>query len=157
MSASEDARSRARHSAMKMLALREHSEHELLRKLIAKNHDAVLAEQVVVELKTENLVSNERFVEVFVRSKTERGLGPLRIQQELQQHDLDSNLTDGAIDIYAPFWIEKAARARRKKFGEQIPSEFKDWARQVRFLQTRGYTMEQIQSLKKFEFENEWD
>ena len=155
MSESKSALTRARHSALKMLTLREHSVRELLQKLISKGHDVALAEIVMSELETENLVSDGRFLEVFVRSKTERGFGPLRILQELQRHEINPALVESEINSTASFWIERAAQVRRKKFGEMLPDKYSDWARQVRFLQGPGYTMHQIQSLKKFDFEEE--
>lgn len=157
MTASVDALSRARQSAIKMLTLREHSECELLQKLIAKSHDPLLAEKVVSELKAGNLVSDERFVKAFIRSKTERGYGPLRILQKLKRHEVRAELVDAAFDNNEVLWVKRAAEARRKRFGRQFPDDFKEWARQVRFLQTRGYTMEQIQSLKRFELEDDWN
>ena len=155
MSESKDALTRARHSAIKMLALREHSVRELSQKLISKGHDVTLVESVMGELLADNLVSDQRFLEVFIRSKTERGFGPLRILQDLLRHEIDSALIDREIDTSAPFWVDRAAQVRRKKFGGRLPDSFPDWARQVRFLQGRGYTMEQINSLKKHEFEQE--
>ena len=45
---------------------------------------------------------------------------------------------------YSDDWRELADRARRKKFGDGAPRDFRSWSRQARFLQQRGFTREQI-------------
>ena len=40
--------------------------------------------------------------------------------------------------------VEGAAAARRKRFGAALPKDMPERARQARFLQQRGFTMEDI-------------
>ena len=43
-------------------------------------------------------------------------------------------------------WTQSAIEVKNKKFGTAPPEDFKERARQMRFLQYRGFTMLQIQS-----------
>ena len=51
---------------------------------------------------------------------------------------LSEQLNEGQLDL--------AARVRTSKFGSQPPSSYREWAKQARFLQQRGFTAEQIGS-----------
>lgn len=130
--------------AMRLLATREHSQHELRRKLLQKGHDYDLVEQAVVQLAAQNLQSDARFVENFVNSHRGRGQGPQRIKLELQQHNIRPELVENYLDSGDASWIEKAMQVRRKKFGADLPDEFKERMRQARFLEYRGFTHDQI-------------
>jgi regulatory protein len=43
-------------------------------------------------------------------------------------------------------WSALAREMRQKKFGADVPSDFKEKARQMRFLQYRGFEPSQIQA-----------
>lgn len=133
--------------AMRLLAIREHSSHEMTRKLKQKGFDNREIENVLAFLVAENLLSNERFLEGFINSKRNRGYGPLRIQQELQQHQIQQDLIDTYLDFSDPQWIADARQVRAKKFGTGVPEEFRDKARQMQFLQYRGFNQDQIKQV----------
>ena len=75
----------ARIAAMRLLTRREHSSQEIKQKLVYKGFDSALIENLIKELRQENLLSDERFAESYVRSRISRGYGPSRIRQELRQ------------------------------------------------------------------------
>ena len=133
--------------AMRLLALREHSRQELRRKLVQKGHESALVESVVMQLAQQGLQSDARFVESFINSRRERGQGPKRIRLELQPHDIEPGLIEDYLDERDPRWRQNAARVRVKKFGQLLPAEFKERMKQVRFLEYRGFTNEQIRTL----------
>lgn len=95
----------------------------------------------------EGLLSDRRFTETFVRSRLNRGQGPLRIEADLRQRGVDAELIErylvGAGDE-ASDWGETARAARRKRFGDEVPEDFSERARQARFLRSRGFTERQI-------------
>ncbi len=137
---------RAYASALRLLARREHSELELRRKLIARSVDTALIEQVLAELLDDNLLSNARFTEVYVRGRFERGYGPARIRAELRERGIDDALQQPALDGLSDDWIESATRQRSKRFGLGYPDDYRERARQMRFLQQRGFSGEQIRA-----------
>jgi regulatory protein len=73
-----------------------------------------------------------------------QGKGPVRIRLELQQRGIDGQLVDEALDATAEDWAELAGRVRVRKFGARQPTDFPEKARQMRFLQYRGFDSEHI-------------
>ncbi len=125
---------------MDLLARREHGHRELRDKLLQRGFEADLVEQVVAELAAEGLQSDSRFAEAYVRQRRERGYGPLRIRQELQQRGIADALIAASMAGCEGDWPELARQARRKRFGAQPPASLHERARQTRFLQYRGFS-----------------
>lgn len=133
--------------ALDMLARREHSLYELQQKLVRKGCGAELAAEVAHDLETGQLLSDGRFAEDLLRVRRERGYGPLRIKKEMQDKGVDAQLIAHYVDAADPQWVEILKRVRRKKFGDRRPKSYQERARQARFLQYRGFTFDQIQSV----------
>ena len=131
---------------MDLLARREHGRAELGRKLIAAGFDADVAADALQQLSEEGLQSDRRFVESFVQSRINQGKGPLRIQADLGQRGVASGLIDDVLKAIGEDWYALARDARLKKFGRSRPAEFRDKARQMRFLQYRGFEPDQIRA-----------
>lgn len=136
-------------SAIRMLAGREHSCVEIKNKLSNKGHSTEVIEEVITRLVKNKYLNDARFTEAFVRSKSDKGVGPVKIQLELQQRSVDAVLIDEYLDFNQPEWLEKAIEVRRKRFGEALPVENNDKNKQMRFLQQRGFTQKQIMSVIK--------
>ncbi|HEX7029117.1 MAG TPA: regulatory protein RecX [Gammaproteobacteria bacterium] len=143
----------ARRLALGLLARREHSFHELAVKLAQRGLDDDVIETALDALQAENLLSEERFVEQFVRSRIERGDGPMKIRAELAQRGIDLHRAEQEIEAQDPDWVQLADAQRRKRFGAEIPVEFAERARQARFLQGRGFGMGEIQRALKGDIE----
>ncbi len=101
----------------------------------------------MVQLKTEGLQCDSRFTEAFVHDRVMRGYGPRHIAQELKQKGVAEELTEEFIDERESHWIEQMAAVRLKKFGDNLPEDYKEQARQSRFLQYRGFSGDQIHRL----------
>lgn len=136
-----------RHKAMDLLARRDYAEAELCQKLTGKGFDAEAVAEVVAQLCDEGLVSDERFTEAFVRFRRERGYGPMRIQSELRERGVNDKIQAAYLDFRDPRWCEQTAQVRRKRFGDEPPQDYKERARQSRFLQYRGFTSDQIRQV----------
>lgn len=72
------------------------------------------------------------------------GFGPVRIRRELRERGVASELATRALAAYARGWDERAAQAREKRFGPAPPADRRQWLRQARFLEYRGFTAEHI-------------
>jgi regulatory protein len=136
----------ARKKAMDLLARREHARTELERKLIAVGFDAGIAADTLHQLAQEGLQSDRRFVESFVRSRIDQGKGPLRIHADLAQRGIAAGLVDDVLAEIHQDWYAAAREARAKKFGCARPVDFRDKARQIRFLQYRGFEPDQVRA-----------
>ena len=131
-------------SAMNFLARREHSKLELRQK-ISRTFSGVSEqiESVIDQLASENLQSDDRFTESFIRSRDGR-FGPVRITSELRQR----GICHSVISLHLPdandeYWDEVAVGVREKKFGESLSLSHGDKAKQIRFLMYRGFTGQQ--------------
>lgn len=132
-----------KHAAMKMLSNREHSCQELQQKLKRKGFKPPLIEQIVAELRDEGLVNDKRFAEAYTRSRSGRGYGPYRIQQELKQRGTSEDIINEVVQIDHQDWQDLAAQVRIKRFGGKVPKDLNEKAKQLRFLQYRGFTGDQ--------------
>ncbi len=136
-----------RRAAMNLLARREHSQRELRDKLRSRFPDTALVEDVLHTLAAENLQSDERFAESFVRQRLSRGYGPLRLRQESKQRGLSEADLDAAIASAEPDWFDLAERCYRKKFGASPAEDLNDKARRVRFMSYRGFSRDHYEHL----------
>lgn len=137
-----DAFGQAYARGLNLLARREHSTRELRAKLGARGIAPELVDQVTAALASEGLLNEGRFVEAYVRSRVERGYGPLKIEAELQARGIRDGLDRNAVD-----WVALARGARIKRFGPGDPGDFRERARQMRFLQQRGFDGGQISAV----------
>ena len=136
-----------RRAAMNLLARREHSEIELARKLRRKGFAEDHIQQAMLQLIQENLLSNHRFIENYIHFRRAKGFGPLRIQAELIERGIHEELIDHHLKITDNAWFAEVREVWRKRFKNQMPQDFKTRAAQMRFLYSRGFTSEQIESV----------
>lgn len=134
-------------AAIRLLAVREHSRVELRRKLHARYEAPALLEQVLDGLEQRGYLSDARFVEQYVSSRKRKGFGPVRIRQELQERGVADNLIDPATDPGEREWLELIKQCCRRKFGDSLPSEYRERAKRARFLEYRGFPGELIREL----------
>lgn len=131
---------RLRSTAFALLAKREHSKQELKSKLILYGACPEELEPLLAELTGNHYQSDERMAGMLVRASIRKGRGPARIQQELKKHHIEAELAEE--DIEEVDWLQQAIELRIRKFGEALPTEQKEKARQVRFLQYRGFDLD---------------
>jgi regulatory protein len=127
---------------MNLLARREHSTQELRDKLLTRGFEDDEIVPALQTLSREGLLSDERFTESFIHSRMERGSGPVKIRAELRQRGVADEIISDWLDERDRMWLERAETVRCKKFGSALPVDYKEKARQARFLQYRGFSVE---------------
>ncbi len=140
----------ARYSAMNYLAIREHSSLELKNKLIRKGFLEDIVDEVLYKLQIDKLLSDARFAESYIRYRANKGFGPIKIQQELQQRGITGELVTELINSNDDFWLINIQQAYKKRFGSTSHKNKQELAKQIRFLQARGFTSSQIKTTVKF-------
>lgn len=150
------------------LGRREHSQKELREKLLAKNCNPDAVEKLLIEFAQEGYQSDERMTSALIKDGITKKHGKIRIYQTLKKHglktlgsasdvndwidnhseffsDLIINATseeqEEINDNYEVDWLAQAVEARVQKYGDSIPTDQKEKARQLRFLQYRGFDM----------------
>lgn len=135
--------------AVRLLAMREHGEKELAQKLSQKfpltENRPGLVDFVILTCRENGWLSEARFVESYVRQAKEKGQGPYKIRQALNQKTRDSDLIEAQLAEDDRDWAERAREALIKKYGDaQKPTQMKEQAKRMRFLQSRGFSQSQI-------------
>jgi len=131
-------------TALDLLARREHSRRELERKLGARGFpdDAIAA--TLDALEESGALAAARFTESFIRARVAKGQGPARIRAELAARGIDREQAAELLRAAGIDWAALAASVRDERFGAERPSDFKERARQARFLEYRGFDRGQI-------------
>ena len=137
----------ARKKAMDFLALREYGQKELINKLRSKGFSYEISSSVVERLTEDGLQNDSRFIESFIRSRIKQGKGQLKITQELEKKNLPSQSIYSALDNLDMNWLDLAHEVRIKKFGSNLPDDFNKKAKQIRFLQSRGFENDIIKKI----------
>ena len=136
----------ARKKAMDFLARREYGQGELITKLADKGFERGVAEVAVARLTEDGLQSDERFAESFVQSRINQGKGPVRIRLDLGQRGVSDAVITMAVEEAGVDWYRLARDVRLRKFGATRPIDFKAKAKQMRFLQYRGFEQDHVQA-----------
>ncbi len=136
-----------RERAVRYLARRDHSRAELARKL-ADHGTPEEIEDVLNRMSELDLLSDRRFAEAWVRGKAAR-FGTSRLRHELARRGVAPETVDDAIDAECgDDDLDRARAVWRAKFGS-APADVREWARQARFLQSRGFAGDVIRKLLK--------
>jgi regulatory protein len=139
--------------AMRYLARREHSRAELHSKLLPHVQEGEDLDAVLDELEKRNWLSDARATTQWVDAKRGR-FGTQRIAHELRQKGIAENLIADAIPQLKETELDAAREVWQKKFGV-LPQDAKEKARQARFLQSRGFSMDVIFKVLRSEFDLE--
>lgn len=137
-----------RRAAMDLLARREHSRQELQRKLARRFAvDAEVIFSVINQLTQEGLQSDQRLAEAFLRYRSNRGQGPLKIKAEMREKCIESALIEQIFDEANIDWFDLALRVLEKRYGDGSAVDASERAKRTRFLQQRGFSFDQIQTV----------
>ena len=132
-----------RERALKLLARREHSRAELARKLSAHAEDPAEIETVLDDCERRGWLSERRVVEQLVHARRSR-FGARRIERDLHQKGISGDAVAAALADLKSGELDAAREVWRRKFGGRLPRSPADRARQVRFLQGRGFELEVV-------------
>jgi regulatory protein len=134
-----------RAAALALLVRREYASGELKAALVRKGYAADAVTEVIAELAGERLLDDDRYAESLVRQLARRGQGPARIRQQLLEAGISAERAARAVDE-GPDWHALAREVRAGKFGAEVPRDWPSRARQMRFLQYRGFSNDHIGS-----------
>jgi len=133
--------------ALQYLARREYSRAELRGKLLPHAQPDVDFEQVqpvdldalLDDLTARGWLSDARAATQFVHAKRSR-FGTQRITHELRQKGIAEELISAALPALKESELAAARDVWQRKFGT-APQDEKEKAKQVRFLQSRGFSL----------------
>ena len=126
--------------ALRLLARREHTRVELERKLAPHVEDSAELAALLDDLTARGSLSDARAVEELVHAKRSR-YGAARIRQALVERGVSKELIAPALAALEGTEVETARSVWSRRF-RVAPSSASERARQVRFLQSRGFSIE---------------
>jgi regulatory protein len=136
-----------RRQAIKLLARREHTRVELARKLAGFGTPEEIA-AVLLDMVASQLQSDKRTAENYLRSNASR-LGASRLRHTLKTRGVAPEMIEEQLaQADLPDEMERARAAWSRKFSA-APANAKEWARQARFLQSRGFASDIVRRLLK--------
>ncbi|MDA0119400.1 recombination regulator RecX [Vibrio sp. T11.5] len=134
----------SKESAIQLLSRRDHGEYELYQKLAMKGYEEEAIQEAVKFCLEHNYLDDLRYAKSQIRQHVYKGHGERRIRQELNQRRVSESTIEKAFEEELQDWFELAKQAAEKKFKGLKAKDQKEYAKQVRFLQYRGYNFEQI-------------
>jgi len=134
-------------SCLRLLTRREHSQKELLNKLLIKgfNRNDILA--VIDELALQGWQSDLRYAESYVRHRIQKGYGPISVAYELRQNGVDGVILEDTVQKTAGSWMELIEQVYIKKYDHDVLLDRNERAKRCRFLIQRGFSGPMISAL----------
>lgn len=131
-----------KHRALRMLARREHAREELRRKLERLAVEGDNVDAVLDELAARGWVSDARFAEQAIRTRSRR-FGPLKVAHQLRSKGVEAETIAAAFRAAGDDGIANLDEVWSRRFSS-TPGNDRERARQIRFLQCRGFALDQI-------------
>ncbi len=141
----EDKSASLRDQALAHLARRDHTRVELARKLRQAGHAEQDVELLLDELSQRGWLSDQRFAESYVQQKQQR-FGNLKLAHELRSRGVQESDIKQVLAAANQTELERAREVWNKRFGAP-PADAQEKAKQMRFLQSRGFAVGTIQQL----------
>lgn len=131
--------------AVNFLSRREHSRLELQRKLARYTDDDDEISSVLDELQSGNWQSDSRYAHAYAnRNSVKHGL--VRIINDLRMQGIDESCLDEIRANLANTEFQRAIAVWEKKF-DQTPANAKEYAKQYRFMLSRGFSNDCIRKI----------
>jgi len=135
-----------RQAALKRLARREHSRFELEAKLSPLGTVEEIA-AVLDHLEQTGLLSDERTAAAYVSSHAAR-FGTMKLRHTLRAKGISEELIGACLADDLAREESRALDVWRRKFAYP-PGDAREWAKQARFLQSRGFSNDAIRKVLK--------
>lgn len=137
-----------RQRALEYLGKREYSYKELGQKLksyLDENEDADSITAILDDFKARGWLNDARFTEQMVHARRAK-FGSSKIVHELREKGVESTLIEGAIEQLKETELASAKEIWQKKY-KNAPANRDEWAKQARFLQSRGFSFDTIKKV----------
>ncbi len=131
-------RTELKEKALRLLARREYSRFELKSRLREEEE----IDDVLAELEAEGWLSDARYVDQIVDARLGR-YGRSHVVHELREKGVSEDLIQGALPRIMDAEKDALKSVWEKKFGK-VPGDRKELGKQVRFLQGRGFSLDEI-------------
>lgn len=139
--------------AVRMLARRDYARAELASKLERHVVEGDDLNALLDDLQARGYLSDARFAEQLANRHRGRH-GPLTVERELRRRGVPDDIVSTTVTEARSTEYDEALRVLRRKFAS-APENMQDWAKQGRYLQARGFSLEVIRRLLRAPIEQE--
>lgn len=140
-----------------LLSKRDYTEKQLRSKLKLKEYEAVEIDKAITKAQEHNWQSDERFCTSFIRYRSQQGIGPRRLKQELKMKGVPECLIAAAMDEAEEKidFYEIAERVFERKCPRvwDIKAKQKMW----RFMVSRGFYQDHFSHLMEIDYNDNDD
>lgn len=126
-------------AAVRLLAAREHSRYELDNKLRRRGYAADSIDEVLCDLEQRELLSDQRYADAYLRQRTRKGYGPLRIRAELAERGVSAQHIETAMHSAGVAWDRLLDEVAVARYGADDVVDYRTLAKRARQLQQRGF------------------
>ena len=138
---------RASAIAIRYLTRRDYSRLELYQRLVVKGIREIIINQVLDELQVQGYQSDERFTDMFIRSRINAGDGPFKIKIALRGKGICDSLALAVFDKLNIDWFERVRAIKNKRFGEEPSKDAQQVAKQIHYLKNKGFYQDHINTI----------
>jgi len=132
-------------AALNWLSRRDYSEAQLTARLQRLGGEPAQVQAVLDWCKAQNYLNQQRFVQMLVRSRANKGYGLAYIIQECRQQQISRQQVLDCAGELALDWFALARQQYLKKYGLSAMTDYKDKLKRMAYLQRRGFSSEQIE------------
>ena len=136
-----------RERALSMLARREHTRAEMMRKLSPHSESPEQVEQLLDALVARGWLSETRFAESRANALA-RKFGSRKIEHDLRSRGVSAEVVEHAVERALAQELENCRAAWQRKFGV-LPQSAAERGRQMRFLAGRGFSADAVRQVLK--------
>jgi regulatory protein len=150
----QPSRSKIRAFAQGLLSRREYAVLELRARLFKKWPDSdetgQAIDDVISDLRREDLLSDQRFAESFIRFRCQRFQGPFKIHADLRKRMVPQDIIDSCLGRVEDGWDKLAADWLAKQTYEAL--DYAEKGKYYRRLTSRGFNHQQaMNALDRFQ------
>lgn len=132
------------HQAINFLSRREYVNKELKRKLMQRDFSSSDIDEVMNFLVEKNYQSDIRAAECIFRNRVNKGYGWRYIENEMNTKGVGNDIIHCLYQTCETDWFALAENTYQKKFGCAEITDQKDKAKRMRFMQYRGFSLDEI-------------
>lgn len=143
--------------ALYWVSKRDYSLHDFYQKLDKVCEIDEMKHSLVEEFVRQGWLNEERYISAFVRSKIAAGLGLFRIKNDIKSHGVKPEKVVELTEHLEVDWFAQALSTYQRKYGNRPADDFKEQNKRFRYMQYRGFSVDEIKYSMSHSEESDWD
>ncbi|OBT17322.1 recombination regulator RecX [Vibrio sp. UCD-FRSSP16_10] len=137
--------SMAKKAALQFLSHRDHGHYELQQKLLNNGFELIDIDEAMIFCRNHHYLDDLRYAKTQMKRQINNGHGEGRIRQELQAKRVSNEVIEQVLREQPQDWFKLARYSLEQNFDESVVLGEDGYTKQVRYLQFRGFSFDQIE------------